>query len=158
MKLIRHSFHHIIIHLALFSGFALLVPAITQAVNEEVSPWTVAPTAFFAAVMLVVTSLVLLRQIKESMPELLQSFVKMLFLPGALSVVFSVLQAESLNVLSGYSVLSPAFEFYVYHSVPTVLSVAAVYMCIGGVTYWIGHKIENAQYRVETTKYKFGNV
>ena len=144
MKVVHHAVSHVLIHAALFSGFALLVPTVSAAFEQKTSPWVASPNVFFGGVMLVIVSAFLLYRVKETLADTLKTLGMTIFLPGALSVVSSVLTFQDLfsaKGISGMTVVKPVAEYYVSHSVPTVLSVAAVYLLIGGVLYWTGNKM-----------------
>lgn len=148
MQFIRHSFYHVLIHLALFSGFAILIPVITKAFETQAKPWAVSPSIFGAGMMLVAVSAVMLYRMKEDIPHVLQSMGATIFLPGAISLLSGILSFKDLltdSSISGLAVVKPVAEFYIEHSVPTVLSVAAVYLFIGGMLYWLGHKFQQAR-------------
>ena len=147
MKVVKHTFYHFLVHLALFTGATLLIPVITSAVDNKGVPWVLSPVTFFGGIMLVMISAFLLYKVKRSVPALIQSFGAMIFLPGALNVLFSVLDINDLfnsaSGVAGMSFIKPATEFYIHHSVPALLGVAASYMAIGGVMYWMGLKLRN---------------
>lgn len=150
MKVVHHAVSHVLIHLALFSGFALLVPSVGAAFEQGVSPWVASPNVFFGGMMLIIVSAFMLYRIKESVASTLQSLGITIFLPGALSVVSSVLTFRDLfenSGISGMSVVQPVADYYVTHSVPTVLSVAAVYLLVGGLLYWAGNKLDRIKSR-----------
>lgn len=155
MKVVHHAVSHVMIHAALFSGFALLVPTVSAAFEQKVSPWVASPNVFFGGMMLVIVSAFMLYRVKESVSSTLKSLGITIFLPGALSVVSSVLTFRDIvegSGISGMSVVRPVADYYVSHSVPTVLSVAAVYLLIGGVLYWTGNKLDRIKDR-----FSFGN-
>ncbi len=146
MRILHHTVGHVFIHLALFTGCALLIPVATSALEGDVS-W--ASSSFFGGVLLILVSAFFLYRIKESTSGLLQGLGGMIFLPGALNVLLSVLNIEALfesaNGITGMTFVEPVAKYYISHSVPAVLSVAAVYMAIGGTLYWIGTKLDNFQ-------------
>lgn len=155
MNILHHATSHVIVHIALFSGFALLVPTVSAAFEQGTSPWVASPNIFFAGTVLVFISAFMLYRIKESASGMLQSLGANIFLPGALSVLGSVLSLQELlsgNSITGMAVVKPVAEYYVNHSVPTMLSVAAVYLLIGGALYWVGNKMETVK-----SKFSFGN-
>ena len=155
MNLLHHATSHVIVHIALFSGFALLVPTVGAAFEQGTSPWVASPNVFFAGTVLVFISAFMLYRIKESASAMLQSLGANIFLPGALSVLGSVLSIQDVisgNGITGMAVIKPVAEIYVHHSVPTLLSVAAVYLLIGGVLYWIGNKMDSVK-----SKFSLGN-
>ncbi|MBI4146676.1 hypothetical protein HY489_05060 [Candidatus Woesearchaeota archaeon] len=156
MRIVHHASHHILIHLGLFSGFALLIPVITKAFEQNAKPWILEPSIFFGGVMLVIISAFLLYRVKENMPDVLQSLGAMIFLPGAINVISGVINIHDFlttkTSLSGMAVVKPIAQFYVEHSVPSVLSVAAVYLFIGGMLYWIGYKMQRVK-----DKFSFNN-
>ncbi len=151
MRIVKHTIAHFFIHLVLFTGFALLVPVMTAAWDTKTPPWQVATPVFIAGALLIVVSAFLLHRMKESVPEVMQSLGQMMFIPGAFNVLFSFFSSEkffaSLRGITGGAVIEPAAKFYISHSVPTILSVAAVYMCVGGILYWVGRKIADAKDR-----------
>ncbi len=150
MRIVKHTFTHVFVHLALFTGCALLIPIITNAVEQEATPLFSAQ--FLGGILLILVSAFFLYQMKESFPGLLQSLGSMIFLPGALNVLLSILNVESLfnsaKGITGMSFVEPVATYYLSHSVPAVLSVAAVYMAVGGVLYWTGNKMDNIKDRM----------
>ena len=145
MKILRHTFTHVFVHLALFTGCALLIPAIAAALEQEEVQVT-AP--FLGGVLLMLVSAFFLYQIKESVPGLLQGLGTIIFMPGVLSVLFSLLNIDVLfesTGITGNVVIEPVARYYIDHSVPAILSVAAVYMAVGGMLYWTGHMMEKAK-------------
>lgn len=149
MRVIHHTTHHVLFHLGLFSGFALLVPVITKAIEQSVRPWTIAPETFYAGVMLVIISAFLLYRVKERFPDLLKSLGFAMFIPGGINVISGIININDILAqkpsITGLAVVKPIAEFYVHHSVPSVLSVAAVYLFVGGLLYWIGIKLDAAK-------------
>ena len=147
MQVVKHTFTHLFVHLALFTGCALLIPIITTAIETESAPLFSAQ--FLGGILLILISAFFLYQMKESIPGLLQSLGSMIFLPGALNVLLSTLNVENLfnsaKGITGMSFMEPVATYYISHSVPTVLSVAAVYMAVGGVLYWTGHKVDTVK-------------
>ncbi|HLF54744.1 MAG TPA: hypothetical protein VI612_03420 [Candidatus Nanoarchaeia archaeon] len=146
MKILHHTVGHIFVHAAMFTGCALLIPVATSALDGN-SSW--ASSSFIGGVLLILVSGFFLYRIKESTSGLLQGLGGMMFLPGALNVLLSVLNIESLfdsaNIITGMAFIEPVTKYYISHSVPSVLSVAAVYMAIGGTLYWVGTKLDNFQ-------------
>lgn len=149
MRLVKHTIGHFFIHLALFAGFALLVPVMGDAWDKQAAPWTVSPNQFWGGAMLVLICIFLMYRLKESISDVLQSLGQMMFIPGALNVLFSFFNADkvftALRGITGGAIIEPAAKFYVGHSVPTIMSIAAIYMCIGGIVYWIGRKMDDVQ-------------
>ncbi|RMD57609.1 hypothetical protein D6825_03475 [Candidatus Woesearchaeota archaeon] len=148
MRFIKHSAHHVLIHLSLFSGFAVLIPITTQAFEKSMKPWVVSPSIFTAGTMLILISALMLYRVKNSLSGVLQSLGYTIFIPGAISLLSGVMELNDLlegSSITGLSVIKPVAEYYIHHSVPTVLSVAAVYLFIGGVLYWLGSKLDNAK-------------
>lgn len=149
MRIVHHTTHHVLFHLGLFAGFALLIPVITKALETTQEPWKIAPETFFGGVMLIVISAFLLYRVKESLPDLLQSLGFAMFLPGGINVVSSVFNVKEFiaqeTSITGLAVVQPVAQFYVEHSVPSVLSVAAVYLFVGGMLYWVGLKWNQAK-------------
>jgi len=146
MKILRHTFIHVFVHVALFTGCALLIPVITAAVEQEE---VLVSSQFLGGILLVLVSAFLLYRIKENFPALLQSLGKIVFLPGALNVLFTFLNVDNMfetaKGISGMMVVEPVARYYIGHGVPTVLSVAAVYMAVGGVLYWTGHTMDKVK-------------
>ncbi len=149
MRILRHTTHHVLFHLGLFAGFALLIPVVSKALETSVEPWKVAPETFFGGAMLVLISAFLLYRVKESVPDLLQSLGFAMFIPGGLNVISSVFNVKEFitqkPTMTGFAVIQPVAEFYIVHSVPDVLSVAAVYLFVGGMFYWVGLKMNQAK-------------
>lgn len=149
MKVVKHTAGHIFVHLALFTACALLIPVVSSAVDSQENVWLASPAIVTASALLIVVCVFLMYRIKESIYGMLQSIGAMIFLPGALNVVFSVFNVNDFfasgNGITGMAVMKPVAEFYIHHSVPTILSVAAVYMAIGGALYWTGHMWEKTQ-------------
>lgn len=149
MRFVKHTIGHFFIHVVLFAGFALLIPVMSDAWDQQAAPWTVAPSIFAGGVLLVVVSAFLMYKMKESVSDVLQSLGQMMFIPGALNVLFSFMNADkfftSLRGLTGGAIIEPAAQFYISHSVPTIMSIAAIYMCVGGIIYWIGRKMDDVQ-------------
>jgi len=148
-RLVHHASHHILIHLGLFAGFALLIPVMSNAFDQKVVPWVLAPSIFFGGMMLIVISAFLLYRVKESFSGMLKSLGVTIFIPGALSLLTGVLNITDVlkanSSVTGMAVIGPVAEFYVSHSVPTILSVAAIYLFVGGVLYWVGNKMQAVQ-------------
>jgi len=155
-KLVHHASHHILIHLGLFAGFALLIPVMTNALENHASPWELSPEVFFGGIMLVIISAFLLYRVKESFPGMLQSLGGTIFIPGAINVISGIFNVKDFLVsqsgLTGMTVMKPVADFYMTHSVPAVLSVAALYLFVGGTLYWVGHKLQCVK-----DKFSFGN-
>ena len=151
MRFIHHTVYHILFHLGLFSGLALLVPVMTKAIDEQTSPILLSPSVFFAGFMLVVISTFLLYLAKGNLQGLLKSLGTTMYISGTLTVLTGMLDIVHITntaTFTGSVVLSTLTEFYVHHSAPSVLSVAAVYLAIGGLMYRIGLKIENVKDRL----------
>lgn len=149
MRFIKHTANHLLIHLALFSGFAILVPVMTQSFEKSLAPWAVSSSIFSAGMMLILVSVIMLYKVKETVPDTLLSAGTTIFLPGALSLVSGIVNFHAFedSSITGLAVIQPIADFYVHHSVPTVLSVAAVYMFIGGILYWVGHMFQKVKDR-----------
>ena len=145
MKVVHHAVSHVLIHLALFSGFALLIPVIGSALESDSTPWVASPSVFFGGIMLIIISAFLLYRVKESISGTLQSLGAAIFIPGALSVITAVIDLKDFlkgSKIAGLSVVEPVADYYISHSVPVVLSVAAVYLFVGGTLYWVGNKLQ----------------
>lgn len=152
MKVVKHTAGHIFVHLALFTACALLIPVVSAAVDSKENVWLSSPAIVTASALLIIVCVFLMYRIKESIYGMMQSIGAMIFLPGALNVVFSVFNINDFlasgNGITGMAVMKPVAEFYIHHSVPTILSVAAVYMAIGGALYWTGHMWEKVKDKV----------
>lgn len=124
--------------------------------NQEVSERTdeglstAQKNTLAASILLIVVSIFFVYKIKDSLSGMLKSIGAMVFLPGALTVIFSVFSADSLlNTIANInwlSLLLPIANFYIHHSVPGVLSIASVYMLIGGIMYWIGNLMHQTKH------------
>lgn len=147
MKAVKHTVHHVFIHISLFTACALLIPVVSAWLNKE--SLSSSAGIITASVLLIVVCVVMMYNMKESVPEVLRSFGAMIFLPGMLNVLFSVFSVDdffrSNHNMTGMAVLQPVAHFYIEHSVPSVLSVAAVYMAIGGVLYYTGCLFDKAK-------------
>lgn len=145
MKVVNHTAMHVFVHIALFTACALLIPVISSAFDGT-SEWKESHATITASVLLIIVCVYLMYKTKESIPEVLRSFGSMIFLPGALNVLFSIFKPDSLfssaGNITGMAIVEPAVKFYIEHSVPTIMSVAAVYMAVGGVLYWTGNIVE----------------
>lgn len=150
MKVVNHTAMHIFVHLALFTACALLIPVVSAAFDGK-NVWHDSHAVITASVLLIVVCVYLMYKAKESVSEVLRSFGSMIFLPGALNVLFTLFKPDSFfhsaQNMTGMAVIEPAVMFYIEHSVPTIMSVAAVYMALGGVLYWTGNIIERARDR-----------
>lgn len=148
MKVVRHTAMHIFVHVALFTACALLIPVVSSAFDGT-SAWKESHATIMASILLIVVCIYLMYTLKESVPEVLRSFGGMIFLPGALNVLFSMINFESFfssaQNVTGMAVVAPAVKFYIEHSVPTIMTVAAVYMAVGGVLYWSGNIIDKVR-------------
>jgi hypothetical protein len=148
MKVVRHTAMHIFVHVALFTACALLIPVVSSAFDGT-SEWKESHATITASVLLIVVCVYLMYKMKESVPDVLRSFGGMIFLPGALNVLFSMFSFEnffsSAQNVTGMAVIAPAVKFYIEHSVPTIMTVAAVYMAVGGVMYWSGNIIDKVR-------------
>lgn len=147
MKVVKHTVWHVFVHVALFTACALLIPLISTAIDGG-SIWG-SPAVLTASLLLVIACVSLMYRMKESVSGVLQSLGGMIFLPGMLNVVLSVFNADeffkSESAVAGMAVLKPVAKFYIDHSVPTILSVAAVYMAFGGAMYWTGQLIDKTK-------------
>jgi hypothetical protein len=148
MKVVRHTAMHIFVHVALFTACALLIPVVSSAFDGT-SAWKESHATITASILLIVVCIYLMYTLKESIPEVLRSFGGMIFLPGALNVLFSMINFESFfsstQNVTGMAVVAPVLKFYIEHSVPTIMTVAAVYMAVGGVLYWSGNIIDKVR-------------
>lgn len=149
MKVVKHTLWHAFVHMALFTACALLIPVVSAAVDRGESVWASSTATITASALLIIVCVYLMYKIKESISGMMQSIGAMIFLPGALNVLFSIFDINDFLAsgegITGMAVMKPVAEFYIHHSVPTILSVAAVYMAIGGALYWTGHMWEKAK-------------
>jgi hypothetical protein len=145
MKVVHHTAMHVFVHLALFTACALLIPVVSSAFDGS-SAWKESQSTIMASVLLIIVCVYLMYKTKDSVPDVLRSFGSMIFLPGALNVFLSMFKVEnffaSAQNMTGMAIVEPAVRFYIDHSVPTIMSVAAVYMAVGGTLYWTGTIIE----------------
>ncbi|MEM3154473.1 MAG: hypothetical protein QW165_02800 [Candidatus Woesearchaeota archaeon] len=148
MKVVRHTAMHVFVHVALFTACALLIPVVSSAFDGT-SEWKESHATITASVLLIIVCVYLMYKLKESVPDVLRSFGGMIFLPGALNVLLSMVNFESFfssaQNVTGMAFVAPAVKFYIEHSVPTIMTVAAVYMAIGGTLYWTGHIIDKVK-------------
>lgn len=147
MKAVKHTVQHVFVHIALFTACALLIPVVSAWLNKE--SLAASASILTASILLIIVCVGMMYKMKESVPEVLRSFGSMIFLPGMLNVVFSVFSVEdffhSSQNVTGMAMLQPVAHYYIEHSVPSVLSVAAVYMALGGLLYWAGTVIDRTR-------------
>lgn len=177
MRFVKHTAVHIFVHLALFTALAMLIPIVsvwlaqdTSAIsttNETINETTLLEedelvsqglssgqkNTLAASIMLIIVSVIFVYRIKESLAGMLKSIGAMVFLPGALTVIFTVFSPDRfMNFIANtnwLSLLLPIIDFYIHHSVPGVISVAAVYMMIGGFMYWIGNIMISSKHNLQ---------
>ena len=145
MKLLEHSFGHLFVHITLFSGFALLLPSMTSALEQHTKPWLASPIFFAVGSLLVIVSIAILYQIKQSVPNVLRTLGATMFIPGALTTVSQVIELRSNTLTTGFSILDDVTQFYISHSAPEAVEVAAAYLAIGGMLYWTGTALKSAK-------------
>ncbi|PIN75021.1 hypothetical protein COV18_04655 [Candidatus Woesearchaeota archaeon CG10_big_fil_rev_8_21_14_0_10_37_12] len=148
MKIVHHTAGHLIMHLALFAGFALLQPSFVAALEASTSPWNASPHYFWIGVILVLVSAFVLYRLKETIPDTLKAMGATVFIPGGLTLIFGFVTLDELlgmSSISGNFAVQSMAEWYVSHSVPTIMSVAAAYLFVGGMLYWAGHKIQTVK-------------
>ena len=145
MKLLEHSFGHLFVHITLFSGFALLIPSMTIALEKNTSPWLASPLFFGLCSLLVLVSIALLYQLKQSVPSVLRTLGATMFIPGVLTTISQVVDLRSNTLTTGFSILDSVSSFYISHSAPEAVEVAAAYLAIGGMLYWTGTALKTAK-------------
>lgn len=148
MKVVHHTAVHVFVHIALFTACALLIPVVSSAFDGT-SAWKDSQSTITASILLIIVCVYSMYRMKDSISDVLRSFGGMIFLPGALSVLFSLFQVDHLfssaQNMTGMAIVEPAVRFYIDHSVPTIMSVAAVYMAVGGALYWTGALIDKVR-------------
>lgn len=152
MRLVHHSIGHIIVHLTLFTGFAMLVPAIALALEENTTPWLASPLSFGAGSILIIASILILFEVKESISSMLRSLGITMFIPGVITTLSQVLNIPSLlrstGTLTGFVILNDISQFYIEHAAPKVIEVAAAYLAIGGMLYWLGTQMKTVKEKI----------
>ncbi len=148
MKVVHHTAVHVFVHIALFTACALLIPVVSSAFDGT-GAWKDSHATITASVLLIIVCVYSMYRMKDSIPDVLRSFGGMIFLPGALSVMFGMFKVDHLfssaQNMTGMSIVEPAVRFYIDHSVPAIMSVAAVYMAVGGALYWTGSLIDKVR-------------
>jgi len=145
MRVVKDTILHVFVHIALFTALALLIPVVSARINKEAS-WVANANTLTASILLIIICVVMMYKIKQSTIGVFKSLGGMMFLPGFLAVFFGIFSAEkivtSIQNITGAAIVQPVADFYIRHSIPSVLSVAAVYMAVGGAIYWIGNLLD----------------
>ncbi|MAG47054.1 hypothetical protein CL617_00480 [archaeon] len=155
MRFMRNTFNHVIAHIILFLGLSLLHPVLASAVESSSAPWSGNGFYFWPAIFLVFISAYLIYRAKEKTAEFLQSFGMMVFLPGALALILNFYSADGFFSgvgITGGSVVQYFADWYISHSEGIATSVSAVYLFIGGFSFWMGHKLERMRDKLSPLK------
>jgi hypothetical protein len=68
-----------------------------------------------------------------------------MFIPGAFTTISQVVDLRSNTLTTGFSILDDITQFYISHSAPEAVEVAAAYLAIGGMLYWTGTALKSAK-------------
>jgi len=150
-------------HFCYILGLSVIIPLVFLFFLPEKlwTPVVYAKPVFYVAVFLVIFSAVILYFLKGSVGKAFFSLGLMTFIPGTLSLLFSIYNEEIVfgvikQYVAQFDLVQPLVESYLEHIIPAVWGITVAYLGIGILLLWVGVTFLRKEFANSWFKEAFG--